>query len=75
MRNKHLIQSASIQAERLYNFIQELYMTSCDDGINDETLDRATKLYRSVLVELKSMGVHGVLINGTFRDLTDVEGV
>lgn len=75
MRNKHLIQSATIQAERLYNFYQELVMTQCDDGINDETLDRVSKLYNSVLVELKGYGVDGVMINGVFRDLTDVEEV
>lgn len=66
LRNK-LIESACIQAERLYNLYQIEVCSSEYSDKQDDYINKISNLYRSVLVELNNMGIGGVLINGTFR--------
>ena len=71
MNNVHLIDSAILQAERLNKWINfTLHPLNSDRGINDETFERACALFRSVLFELRDLGLKSVVLDGSVIDLS-----
>jgi hypothetical protein len=67
------IKSACEQAERLYNMFQEEVVSNDLSDAQDELIKDISRVYNKVLFELRdAYGVGGVLINGVFRDLTQI---
>lgn len=64
--------SACIHAERLYNTYQREVLIPLYTPEQDNALERIIDQYNDILKECVAYGIGGVLINGTFRDLTDV---
>lgn len=66
-----LIHNLCVRAEQLYNVYQGVVTSTLSSNEIDSALLFVSDEYDKCLKEIKRHGIHGVRINGVFRDLYD----